>query len=658
MTDAPVATVLVVDDNPATRYSTSRVLKNARFNVLEASMGVEAVSMASKYLPDAVVLDVNLPDIDGFQVCRELRSLPETSRTPVIHLSATYVTDLHKVQGLEAGADGYLTHPVEPLVLIATVKAFIRTRDAEEQMRKSEAKFRAIFENAQNGICLFNQDFEFTEANQAMSQMLKRSREELIGKNLQALVSPQSADQLAAMSQYLKTEGSWRGTLPLLNLSGNLVEMDWRLSGHSVPGIWLAIVTDATERVQIDAEREQLLASERAARAAAERANRLKDDFLATLSHELRTPLSAIVGWAQILKLGRDISQSDVDQGIEAIERNAKIQTQLIEDLLDVARITSGKLRLDTQPVDMNAIAMASLDSVMPAVVAKEVEIIRQFEPGASWVAGDSSRLQQVVWNLVSNAVKFSQKGGKVFVKVRRIDSYVQLSVADEGQGISAEFLPHIFERFRQEDASTTRHHGGLGLGLAIVKHLVELHGGTVHAESGGAGQGAEFFIRLPVTATLQSVPSPPKVKTATNRIEMPNYQAAGDIEGIEILVVDDDADTRDLLKRLLEDCGARVAVASDMNQALEAIRVAKPQLLISDIGMPNQNGYELIRRVRQSGYDAATLPAIALTAFVRNEDRQRALLAGFQLHLEKPVDPGELVAGISLLMKHTTSHD
>ena len=522
MSDPTAATALVVDDNPATRYSTSRILKSAGFKIVEAATGMDAVSKA-KSRPDVVVLDVNLPDIDGFEVCRQLRALEETSRIPVIHLSATFVTANYKVKGLEAGADGYLTHPVEPVVLIATVNAFLRARQAEEAMRQSEAKFRAIFDQVDDGICLFTRDLLFREANPAITQLLGQPRESLIGKNLREFMPASSADRIESISRGLDRGNSWHGMFSLEDASGQAIELDWRFSLHSEPGLWLAITTDARDRLRVEAEREQLLASERAARAAAERANRLKDDFLATLSHELRTPLSAIVGWAQILKFGQINDHHNLMEGVEAIERNAKIQTQLIEDLLDVSRITSGKLRLDIQPVDMCSVASAALESMAPAAIAKGVEVVRLLDPNAGRVAADAARMQQVVWNLLSNAVKFSPKGAKIHLTVRRVETSVEVSVADEGQGISPEFLPHIFERFRQEDASSTRSHGGLGLGLAIVKHLVELHGGTVQALSRGADQGSEFIIRLPITLVFEAQQVTMDSPTVRSESPLPN---------------------------------------------------------------------------------------------------------------------------------------
>jgi PAS domain S-box-containing protein len=649
MTESTRSTVLVVDDNPATRYSTSRVLKSAGFHVLEAATGNDGVAMA-EVSPDVVILDVNLPDIDGFQVCRELRTKAETARTPVIHLSATFVTDKYKIQGLESGAGGYLTHPVEPLVLIATVNAFLRARKAEESMRQSEAKFRAIFDQVQDGICLFSEDLKFLEANPAMTNILLRSREALLGCELRTLMSPEGELELPAIVDHLHKVGSWQGMFSLSAANNQFVEIDWRISVHSVPGLWLAIARDAKERVQIETEREHLLESERTARATAERANRLKDDFLATLSHELRTPLSAIVGWTQILKFGSAIDDSDRQQGIEAIERNVKIQTQLIEDLLDVSRITSGKIRLDIQPVDMASVANAALESLMPAIAAKAVEIVYDVAPDAGHVSADPSRLQQVIWNLVNNAIKFSPKGERICIRIRRVGSWEELAVIDNGQGISPEFLPHIFERFRQEDGSTTRSYGGLGLGLAIVKNLVEMHGGSVQAHSVGVDMGAQFIIRLPVTAIAQSEDILPKSRKLQTRVAMPSYLKMGNLAGIKVLIVDDDDDTRTLLKRLLTDCGAEVDTANDVARALKVVVRFQPQILVSDIGMPGQNGYDLIRQLRRMGYDSHRLPAIALTAFARQEDRQRALTAGFQLHLEKPIEPSEFIAAIANL--------
>lgn len=654
MADGKTPTALVVDDNPATRYSTGRVLKSGGFAILQAATGREALALAVER-PDVVVLDVNLPDIDGFQVCRELRTIAETARIPVIHLSATFVSDNDKIHGFESGADGYLTHPVEPLVLIATVNAFLRTRRAEEELRISESKFRAIFDRVQNGICLFNHRLEFVEANPAMCQMLRRSREELFGHPLRELTTADVKQQLKSVQHSLEQLGSWQGTFALLDSENCAVEFDWQLSVHSDPGIWLAIVTDATERITAEIEREQLLASERVARSAAERANRLKDEFLATLSHELRTPLSAILGWSHILRTEKKIDQADFESGLDAIQRNARIQKQLIEDLLDVSRITSGKLRLDIEAVNVATVTSSALESLLPVASSKGVEIISDLDPDAGTVFADPSRLQQVIWNLVSNAVKFSSSGGKVFVRMRKLESSIELSVVDEGQGISPEFVPHIFERFRQQDASVTRNYGGLGLGLAIVRHLIELHGGTVQAESPGLNKGATFVIRLPIATGQKVKPEYRGLHKEMLSRSVTDSASSEKLTNIRVLVVDDDDDTRALVSRLLRDRGADVVTCSDAAQALDQLSSWNPMVILSDIGMPNQSGYDLIRQVRLRGYDSRRLPAIALTAFARAEDRRRAISEGFQLHLEKPVDPSELTAAIGMLVRDST---
>lgn len=641
--------ILVVDDNPATLYSTSRILKAAGFTVIEAATGTDAIARAND-CPDLVVLDVNLPDIDGFQVCRQIRAHEHTARIPVIHLSATFVKDVDKVQGLDAGADGYLTHPVEPPVLIATVNAFLRTREAEDAMRRSEARFRAIFQQALSGISLLSEQMIYLEVNPAMCQILGRNRTEIVGKHLSAFTPAEREEGVAAMVKPLEMSGAWRGSFPVIHSDGRRVELEWSISIHSDPGVRLALVSDITQRKQIEAERERLLASERAARAEAERANRLKDDFLATLSHELRTPLNSIVGWSQLL-MRPDVSREDIAEGVEVIERNARAQAQLIDDLLDVSRITSGKIRLNLQSVDPATTVNAALESVMPAAAAKSISIDRQLDADAGPITWDPSRLQQVVWNLVNNAVKFTARGGRIKVRLGRAESVVRISVSDNGQGIRPDFLPHLFERFRQEDASTRRGQGGLGLGLAIVKHLVEMHGGTVIAESEGEGHGSTFTVILPVAAV--QTPAAERQPSGGEKPvsgEAKPEAARVTLAGCRVLIVDDDADSRALVKRVLTDAHAEVIDASDVSQALDAIDRFRPQVLISDIGMPREDGYDLIRQARQRGHTAQSLGAIALTAFARDDDRRKVLAAGYQTYLAKPVEARELLAATAAL--------
>jgi len=392
-------------------------------------------------------------------------------------------------------------------------------------------------------------------------------------------------------------------------------------------------------------DRKAQLESERAARNSAERTSDIKDEFLATLSHELRTPLNAILGWSKILRSGAK-DTNDLAKGLEAIERNARAQTQLIEDLLDMSRITSGKLRLDIQPVRPASFIEEAVDTVKTAADTKEIRLERVLDPSVGPISGDPVRLKQVVWNLLSNAIKFTPHGGRVRVTLERADAYIEVSVADTGCGVKPEFLPHLFERFRQEDSSSTRHHGGLGLGLSIVKTLVDLHAGTVHASSPGVDQGTTVTVRLPSTAPARE--SVERRHRAATQAATTNLTPT-ELEGLTVLVVDDQADARDLIRRVLEDCAATVLTAATADEALRLIERRRPHVLVTDIGMPDVDGYELLKRVRALGITrGGRLPAIALTAFARSEDRTKALRAGFMVHVAKPVDPSELVATVA----------
>jgi len=384
------------------------------------------------------------------------------------------------------------------------------------------------------------------------------------------------------------------------------------------------------------------LEAERAARNEAERVGLMKDEFLATLSHELRTPLSAIFGWAQILKTGAHDPEA-VREGIEVIDRNVRLQTQLIEDLLDVSRIISGKVRLDVQVVDLPELINSALESVRPAADAKRLRLEQVIDPSASPVSGDPARLQQVLWNLLNNAIKFTPKDGKIHVMLERISSHAELSVVDTGEGISPEFLPRLFERFSQSDASTTRKHGGLGLGLSIVKNLVELHGGSIRAHSEGEGRGARFVLHLPIRVTKATRDD----SLPISQLSAPRVHAGDSLTGLNVLVVDDERDARELVHRYLTHCGATAALAASAAEAHLVLATFRADVIISDIGMPEQDGYEFIRAVRNNGDKT---PAIALTAFARAEDRVRSIQAGFQSHLPKPVEPTELLTIVASL--------
>jgi len=422
------------------------------------------------------------------------------------------------------------------------------------------------------------------------------------------------------------------------------------IAAQAAVGIDNARLYDAARRAAT--ERQELLSREREARASAERMSELKDEFLANLSHELRTPLNAILGWAQMLRLSKR-SDADVQKGLETIERNARVQTQLVEDLLDMSRILSGKLRLDVQSLEPATFIEAALDTVRPAAAARGIRIESLLDGAAGPIAGDPSRLTQVMWNLLSNAIKFTERGGKVQVLLERVNSHIEISVADTGVGIRPEFVPYVFDRFRQADASTTRRHGGLGLGLSIVKHLVELHGGSVRAASPGEGQGATFSVQLPVIVVHRSQqqdrqhPSaPPPVAAAFGAL---------DLSGVRVLVVDDEPDARELIQQVLVDCDATVITAGSADEALLLLEQQRVDVLLSDIGMPEVDGYEFLRRLRALERErGGRVPAVALTAFARSEDRTRALRAGFLVHIAKPVDPSELVATVASVLGHT----
>jgi signal transduction histidine kinase/ActR/RegA family two-component response regulator len=408
---------------------------------------------------------------------------------------------------------------------------------------------------------------------------------------------------------------------------------------------WQYKIRDQLDEIQAGQnERQHLLESERAARQESERASHIKDEFLATLSHELRTPLNAILGWAQIIKMSPR-NEEAVLEGITVIDRNVRVQTELIEDLLDMSRIVSGKVRLDLRSVALAEVIDAALESVRPAISAKGIRLEKLVDPVIGSVNGDHGRLQQVFWNLLTNAVKFTPKGGTIQVRAERVQSHLEVRVSDTGAGIAPEFLPQLFERFSQADASTTRAHGGLGLGLSIVRHLVEMHGGTVSASSAGIGKGAAFVIHLPLRAMRAGeAASTPDTEAHAKSEPFCDPEM---LKGLKVLVVDDEADARDLVRRFLLECGAIPALAASATEANSLLPTFKPDVIISDIGMPTQDGYAFMRAIRVQGLKT---PALALTAFARPEDRVRSLQAGFQMHLPKPVDPAELITVIANL--------
>lgn len=525
---------------------------------------------------------------------------------------------------------------------------------AAEDLQRSEARYRTLFESIEDGFCIVEilvgddgqpVDYRFVEANPAFAPAT--GLHDAIGRRALELVPGldpwwvQTYGRVGLTGEPLRFENH-------AEAMGRTFEVYAFRFGPPENRHVAIFFKNVTDRKLAEIERGRLLERERHARAEAERASRLKDEFLATISHELRTPLNAILGWSQILARG-SADASTMQQGLGAIERNAVAQARLVEDLLDMSRIISGMIRLDVQTVDLHQVMLAAIETARPAADAKGLTLEYACDAEAAVVRGDATRLPQVAWNLLSNAVKFSVRGGTVQVRLSGVGEHLRLEVRDSGQGIDAAFLPHVFERFRQADASTTRTHGGLGLGLAIVKQIVELHGGRVAAHSDGPGQGACFSVDLPRVATPAELDA--SLLPMDGGLALRSEARAVTLAHLTVLAVDDEPDALDLIRQVLEAQQARVLTAASAEEALQLFETTRPHVLVADIGMPVTDGYELIRQVRLLSADqGGAVPAAALTAFARSEDRTRALLAGYQTHLAKPVEPVELVAAVASL--------
>jgi PAS domain S-box-containing protein len=634
--DRPIR-ILAVDDNPAALYATSRILRSAGYEVIEATTGAAALAAAAG--SDLVVLDVNLPDIDGFEVCRLLRARADTAHLPVLHLSATFTNSADFALGFEAGADSYLTRPVEAPVLIATVRTLLFARQADFIRRGLDAKLRTVFNLVPAAIAILDGRLRYESVNPAYCALTGYSAEELVGRPGDSFIVSKSSP----LDRHSNGDAAGRARTEQIRFQkkdGSIAEVEWRIAEEDVSGVKILVASDVTQLRRHEEARESMLASERAARSEAERSNLLKEEFLATISHELRNPLHAILGWAAVLGRKPGLPES-VMQGLRAIDRNSKIQAQMIADLLDYAGIKFGKVRLVAETIDPYPVVRAAMDVVSASAQAAGIQIQASFDEEPIHVKADASRLQQIVWNLLSNAVKFSPPGSEVRLAAGREGESFRLVVTDQGRGIDPEFLPRLFERFSQQEGSTTRSHGGLGLGLAIVKQLTELHGGTIEAVSAGKGHGATFTVTIPLSDG-ETTPA----LSDSQLIRSMNF------EGVVALVVEDDEDARALTKRILMDVGATVVEAASAQLAMECVASSGANILISDIGMAHQDGYQLLRTLRDLGYTADALPAIALTAFARAEDRIEALAAGFQDHMVKPLDPQRLVSRVATLCR------
>ena len=546
---------------------------------------------------------------------------------------------------------------VSSIIGIATDRT--ERKQVEDALRDSEERYRSLISNVKS-YAVFAVDLQgfATTWNEGIERLLGYSREEFVGLTTEKLFTAEDvANGLHRHElQTAAEEGSSANDLWLLHKDGTPFFASFVFSratdsaGHVIG--FSVVLRDRTAWKLAQQERDALLDSERAVRQEAEQSSRLKDEFLATLSHELRSPLNAIVGWVHIARRHAG-DNGELVRALETIERNVRAQTQIVSDLLDMSRIMTGQVRLDLQTLDLRDALSNAVESVRPAADAKRVRLEKSLATNIGWTKVDPTRLQQVLWNLLSNAVKFTPPGGRVRVGLERANSHAEITIQDSGVGIAAPFLPFVFERFRQEDSSTTRRHGGLGLGLSIVKSLTELHGGSVRAASPGEGHGSTFTVSIPlVTVQADEAAHESRMRVARDLTALPR------LDRIAVLVVDDEADSLLFFGRLLEECGAHVLLAVDADQAMEVLRNEQVDILISDIGMAGADGYQLIGQVRAlKDEKVATIPAVAVTAYARADDRRRLLLAGFQMHLAKPVEPQELVAGISSLIA-LTSHN
>ncbi|HYP29933.1 MAG TPA: response regulator [Blastocatellia bacterium] len=594
--------ILMVDDHPENLLALEATLSYLDQKIVKASSGREALRLLLERDFAVILLDVHMPDMDGFETAQLIRDRDKSQNIPIIFLTAMHKGEGQVFKGYSLGAVDYIFKPFEPEILKAKVSVFIELYKKTEEIKRQAELLR-----------IKNQELDGT--NKAIMELY--SEIERKNAELESRVQKRTAE-LARTNEALHAE--------------------------------------IAERRRAQEEREQLFVSEQKARERAEAANRAKDEFLATVSHELRTPLTSILGWARLLR-SSEIDQASFVRGLDTIERNAKSQAKIIEDILDVSRIISGRLRIEVHSLDLVPIIEMAVDAVRPAAEAKAIRIQVSLDPSVGALRGDPNRLQQVAWNLLSNAVKFTPNGGEINVCLRRGERGAQIVVTDNGNGISPDFLPFVFDRFSQAEGHITRRHGGLGLGLAIVRHLVEMHGGTISVYSAGEGQGATFTVELPFTSADSGEAGPEQEQSAEaeqreeESAEPPNGRP--NLGNLKILIVDDDLDTLQVLTLALHQAGATVKGCSSAAEACAALETWGADLLVSDLGMPEEDGYSLIRRVRAlEPARGRRLPAIALTAFASLADRTRALAEGFHMHVSKPVEPTALLSAIAQLCK------
>jgi signal transduction histidine kinase/DNA-binding response OmpR family regulator len=675
------AAVLLVDDRPEQRLALSVVLDEVGVEIVEASSGRDALRWLLRREFALILLDVNMPDMDGFETAELIRSRQSSKHTPIIFVTA-YGDEERAARGYSLGAVDYITAPVDPAFLKAKVGVFLelfrKTQQASRHAESLQRHATQLRRLADAAIAI--------HAATSLEELLKTAADaagSIVGAQQVAVQvdapAAEAADPLRngngrcsvrrpehtalyALGRSALGHGMHRPIRLLRDelarhprfgefaSSGPLPLQGWLAaplsSRDGLPLGWIQLsekrggdFSPEDETVLVQLAQMVSIAAENTLLNQAQEANRLKDQFLATLSHELRTPLQAILTWSRVLREAPG-DRTTQARGLEVIERSARSQHRLIEDLLDVSRIISGKLALERIPLSLRAVADAAVEDARPAAREKDVAVVTRYDADPT-IEGDATRLRQVMGNLLSNAIKFTPREGRVEVRIAADEMSATVAIVDTGCGIEPAFLPQLFERFRQADSSTTRRHGGLGIGLSVVRSLVELHGGGVHAESQGEGKGSTFAVRLPLaSASLPVDPTPLPPRPARVRATL---------SGVRILLVEDDTDTRECLVLALEEQGAVVRSAASVAEALERLAEESPDALISDLGMPGEDGYSLIRQVRAKG--EARIPALALSAYVRPEERTRALLAGFDLHIGKPVEPSDLAAAVRSLV-------
>ncbi len=686
--------ILIVDDRPDKLLALKSVLSDLCPAIVTADSGRQALKCLLEKDFALILLDVNMPGMDGFETAALIRQRKKSETTPIIFVTS-YGDDMHVAQGYSLGAVDYILSPIVPAVLRTKVTVFLdlyrKTREVEQQALRLQHRAEQLHKLTEASLAIHS-----AHSMDKILRIITDTARDVIGVHYAATMLTldeswaKSKKVVAVSPEYARSNGNtdaasgsdihvlWRamGRSRRLTSAQLAAHPEWQALGKSLAGLpdargWLAtalVGRDGREigLIQLSDKREgefgsndesllvQLgqmasIAIDNILNSEAREANRIKDEFLATLSHELRTPLTAMLGWTQLLRAGA-LDSRETAHGLEIIERNVLAQAKLIDDLLDVSRIITGKLRLSIRPMSLISVIEAALDVVRPSAGAKGVRLEADLDPDASAITGDPDRLQQVVWNLLVNAIKFTPAGGSVRVKLARSGAKSQIQVIDTGEGVNPDFLPHIFDRFRQADSSSKRSHGGLGLGLAIVRHVVELHGGGVSAESLGRNLGTTFFVNLPIAAVASAEHG--GRSDANHSRQQLAAPATVSLDGLRILVVDDEADGREAIAKVLELRGAEVKTASSVREAVQLLKQSRLDVLVSDIGLPDEDGYDLIQQVREfEDEETRNLPALALTAFAREEDSLRALSAGFQRHASKPIEPSvltTLVAGLA----------